>query len=498
MNANRASIMPQVIATWCEQAGHRVRFLCYTGVEDLEEEIAGDTDLLFIGAFTRSAQLAYAVSNLFRKRGVVTAIGGPHARSFPEDASRYFDYVLGLSDKEQVLAVAEDCARHRPRGVHLSASRQPLQLPTVRERWRYIEPTLAKARALKIVPMIASMGCPYTCDFCIDAEIDYQPLEMEPMQEDLRFLRTQMRRPFVGWHDPNFGVRFGETMDAIEAAVPPGSIRFAAESSLSLLSEPNLRRLSANGCVAILPGIESWYSHGNKSKTGRSSGMEKVRQVSDHVNLILKHIPYVQTNFVLGLDCDEGPEPFELTKKFIDLAPGAFPAFSLLTYYGEGSPLSLRQAEEGRVLPFPFHFLNSSKAMNVRPKNYTWPEFYSHLRDLSAYSLSWPRVFRRFGANRGLSARWLNAVRARSSKKPAYYGRIQHLLENEPPFRAYFEGTSRVLPELYVGQMRRDLGPFFDALPPGALEYEPPRGRAVSGGPSLLVKGPAQGSAAEQ
>ena len=40
---------------------------------------------------------------------------------------------------------------------------------------------------------------------------------------------------------------------------------------------------------------------GNKSKT-RRTGMDKVPQVSDHVNMILRYIPYIQTNFVLGLD----------------------------------------------------------------------------------------------------------------------------------------------------------------------------------------------------
>ena len=53
--------------------------------------------------------------------------------------------------------------------------------------------------------------------------------------------------------------------------------------------------------------------------------MDKVKQVADHVNMILRYIPYVQTNFVLGLDGDMGPEPFELTKTFIDLAPGRVP-----------------------------------------------------------------------------------------------------------------------------------------------------------------------------
>ena len=35
MNANLASIMPQVLGVWCEQAGHEVSYVCFTGGEDL-------------------------------------------------------------------------------------------------------------------------------------------------------------------------------------------------------------------------------------------------------------------------------------------------------------------------------------------------------------------------------------------------------------------------------------------------------------------------------
>ena len=31
-----SGIMSQEIATWCEQEGHRVEYLCYTGLEDLK------------------------------------------------------------------------------------------------------------------------------------------------------------------------------------------------------------------------------------------------------------------------------------------------------------------------------------------------------------------------------------------------------------------------------------------------------------------------------
>jgi hypothetical protein len=477
MNPNLASIMPQVIAVWCREEGHDVSFVCYTGLEDLRKELPSKVDLVFIGAFTEAAQTAYALSNLFRSQGAVTAIGGPHARCYPEDAQRYFDYVLGFTGRETLRDVLQDCSEHRPVGVHLTAGQQPKSLPGVRERWPFIEPTLKKApAALKIVPMLGSLGCPYTCSFCIDANVPYQPMDFDCMAEDLRFLLKKFKRPVVAWHDPNFGVRFNDCMDAIERAVPPGRIEFIAESSLSLLSEAHLARLRDNGFQALLPGVESWYDLGNKSKTGAQQGMDKVRQVADHVNLILSYVPYIQTNFVLGLDSDQGAEPFELTKRFLDLAPGAFPGYSLLTAFGRAAPLNLDYQYAGRVLPFPFHFLNNNQAINVTPRNYSWRDFYDRVIDLTRYSFCWKAIWRRFHSTRGLTARAMNLVRAVSTEgfgRLAYYREIRRRLDEDAQFLPYFERETTALPQFYVDLARQDLGALWEWLPAGALYHDP-------------------------
>jgi hypothetical protein len=372
--------------------------------------------------------------------------------------------------------VLQDCAPHRPLGLHLAARQQPATLPGVRERWKFIEQTLQKAPFIKVVPMLGSLGCPYTCSFCIDAVIPYQPLDVEVIKGDLRFLLQQFKRPLVGWHDPNFGVRFNDAMEAIEAAVPPDRIDFIAESSLSLLSEPHLQRLKRNGFKALLPGIESWYDLGAKSKTGTLQGMEKVRQVSEHVNLLLRYMPYVQTNFVLGLDVDEGPEPFALTKRFVDLAPGAFPGYSLLSAFGQAAPLNLEYQRANRVLPFPFHFLNNNQAMNVTPQHYAWPDFYERVIDLTRYTFSWRAILHRCRATTGMIPRWMNVVRAVSSEgfgRIKYHTAVLHRLHTDRQFRRYFEQETTELPPFYVDMVRQDLGPLWEWLPEGALHHDP-------------------------
>jgi len=476
MHANFASIMPQAVAVWCQEEGHNVTYLCYTGFENLADELPGNVELVFIGAFTEAAQLSYALSNQFRSRGAVTVLGGPHARCYPQDAQKYFDYVLGFTDKSIIHEVLTDCAPNRPMGVHLSAAGQPSSLPGVRERWAFIEPTLRKAPFIKMVPMLGSLGCPYQCSFCIDSVVPYQPLDMDVMKADLAFLLTKFKRPLVGFHDPNFGVQFHNCMNAIEEAVPPGRIDFAAESSLSLLSEPHLVRLKRNGFKALLPGVESWYDMGEKSHTGKLRGMGKVLEVSEHVNMILRYVPYLQANFVLGLDVDEGNEPFELTKRFIDLTPGAFPGYSLLSAFGQAAPLNLHYQEAGRVIPFPFHFLNNNGAMNIAPKNYSWPAFYQHVIDLTRYSFSSRSILKRARATRTFIPKWLNAIRALSSEgngRIAYYSEILRRLNTDPQFRPFFEMQTTEIPQFYVDRVRKDMGSMWRWLPEGGLQHDP-------------------------
>ena len=474
MHANLASIMPQTIATWCEEEGHTVNYVCYTGLEDLVEELPETPDLVIIGTFSQGAQLAYALSNLFRSKGAVTVLGGPHARCYPQDAEKYFDYVLGFTDKTVIRDLLQDCSPHRPIGVQLSANGQPVALPSVQERWKFIEIAHRKAPWIKAVPMLGSMGCPYTCSFCIDSVIPYQPLEFDGIKSDLRFLLGKFKRPLVGWHDPNFGIQFDAYLSAIEEAVPPGSIDFIAESSLSLLSEPHMKRLKQNGFKMMMPGVESWQDFGNKSKTGKNQGMDKVRQVSEQVNMILRYVPYVQTNFVFGLDIDEGPEPFELTKRFLDMTPGAYPAYLLLTSYGQAAPLNLEYQKEGRVLPIPFYFLDSKRGMNIKPKNYTWDELYDNVIDLIKHNASWQTMYNSYKAIPHFTARWLNVIRVLPwFEQLKYYREIRRRLDEDPQFRPFFEGKTTEIPEFYVERIRKSLGPLWEWLPEGALYHDP-------------------------
>jgi hypothetical protein len=179
---------------------------------------------------------------------------------------------------------------------------------------------------------------------------------------------------------------------------------------------------------------------------------------------------------VLGLDSDEGAEPFELTRKFLDLTPGAFPGYSLLTAFGRAAPLNLEYQRAGRLLPFPFHFLNNNHAMNVRPKRYSWPDFYDHVVDLTRYSFSGRAIYRRFRATPDVTARGMNLVRAVSTEgfgRLRYHKEIRRRLDTDRQFRGFFEQDSVELPGFYSDMVRRDLGWLWHWLPEGGLHHDP-------------------------
>ncbi len=237
-----------------------------------------------------------------------------------------------------------------------------------------------------------------------------------------------------------------------------------------------MKRLKRNGFKAILPGIESWYELGGKSKTNGIAGMTKVKHVSEHINMIMRHIPYVQANFVLGLGSDEGTEPFELTKRFLDLTPGAFPGYSLLSAFGQAAPLNLEYQRAGQVLPFPFHFLDNNHAMNVKPQKYSWPDFYDNVIDLTKYTYTWKAIAKRFRANGGIKPRLMNVVRAVSSEgfgRIKYFTQVRRLLDTDRQFRSFFEQETTELPSFYSDLIRKDLGPLWEWLPKGAMYHDP-------------------------
>ncbi|MBC6952046.1 hypothetical protein DWB58_29360, partial [candidate division KSB1 bacterium] len=160
--------------------------------------------------------------------------------------------------------------------------------------------------------------------------------------------------------------------------------------------------------------------------------------------------------------------------------------------------LNLDYQRDQRVIPFPFHFLNNNHAMNVRPKNYAWPEFYDHVVDLTRYTFSWRAIGRRYQAIDARIPRWMNVVRAISSEgfgRIKYHTAMRRRLDHDLPLRRFFEQETTEIPQFYINRMQQDLGPLWHWLPQGALQHDP---NAYLKSELSQVLPPANGKAAGQ
>ena len=67
-------------------------------------------------------------------------------------------------------------------------------------------------------------------------------------------------------------------------------------------------------------------------------------------------------------------------------------------------------------------------------------------------------------------------VRAISSEgfgRIKYYKTVRRLLDTDRSVRRFFDGETSTVPSFYVDRIKRDLGPFWQHLPPGALDHDP-------------------------
>jgi hypothetical protein len=263
-------------------------------------------------------------------------------------------------------------------------------------------------------------------------------------------------------------------MEIIESAVNPGKLRFSAESSLSLLNERHLKRLKNNNFIIMSPGIESWFEFNDKSNQHRNVGMDKVQSVAEQVRMITRYIPYVQTNSIFGLDSDAGRLPFELTKRFVELVPGVYPNYLVLTAFGNAAPLNHQYQLEERVVDIPFPFLDGYSTLNVKLKNYSYVEFYDHLIDLVRFSFSPRMIRRRFMANNHSFPKWMNILRTISSEKGGSAKRLTEIRNRfaaDREFQAFYSGESIKPPSFYLDKIREGMGGFYDSLPEKVLKY---------------------------
>ncbi len=471
-----AGVMPQVVSAWARRQGHATFYATWYGAGRAEKLLPDDLDVVFIACHSPGSLVAYALASIYRARGVHTVLGGPHAASFPADAERFFDTVVESCDETVIARLIDDPSAHRgiiATGAALDA------LPTVEER----EPEIRRSAMLggrpffaTTVPLLSSLGCPYRCDFCIDATRRWTLLPAGDLEGDLEFLESRYPGVRLVFHDPNFAVRFDEVMEVLATRPPQHRLPYAMQASLSILTPQRLPRLAETGCVYTAPSLETFSDYAEKSGIAPAPATERLGKMIGHLQAIADHVPGIQVNLIFGLDQDgDGREHLELSLALMRAVPFALITATIAMPYG-GTELHQRLRREGRLLtslPPAFYYLPDMAFL--RPSGDHPEALYDRLIRAFEVMTSREILLARARSSLPLGLKVLHNARALEARRMLKRLRVvRRRLDTDNELRAFFHGAHGRLPDWYRQRARRRLGPYARLLAPDWL-------RAVQG-----------------
>jgi hypothetical protein len=477
-----ASVMPQVVAAWARRGGHRVDYAVYHGQRDPLSLLPGDLDVALISCHSRGSVLAYALSVALRRRGVVTVLGGPHASSFPDDAARFFDLVVDQCDEALLADILRAPRAHR--GV-VTTERPLREIPPLAERLADVERAAfvgGRRTPATTVPLLASVGCPYTCDFCIDGRRRYASLDAGALRDDLVELGRRHPGIRVVFHDPNFAVRFDAVLEVLESIPPARRLPFAMQASMAILRPARLGRLRDAGCVYVAPSLESWSGYSVKAGVGKASGEAKLEASIAHAREIARHVPGVQINIIYGLDADgDGREHAALTHRFVEALPEVFVTATIAMPYG-GTELYERMLREGRILRRMPLALSYMPHVATVPLGADARPLYEHLIAFFEQARAPSLLARRLRSSLPAGLKLLHGIRSQHARRTLGVLRsLRRRLDEDPHFAAFHRGEEVPTPEVYRAAVRSLAGRYAPALderifePVHALPAAPPR-----------------------
>jgi hypothetical protein len=175
-------------------------------------------------------------------------------------------------------------------------------------------------------------------------------------------------------------------------------------------------------------------------------------------------VPYLQANFVFGLDGDQGDEPVALTKEFMRRTPVVWPVVNIPHPFG-ATPLFERYRRSGRILttlPFAFYY---SPYTATTFRHYDPVAYYRKLVELFEYFTSPAMLARRLVSTSRPLVRAAHVVRTAVKRRKLRVLRgLLAMLESDRQFRTFHEGETTVLPEFYHHEFERMLGRYAELV----------------------------------
>ncbi len=341
----------------------------------------GSWDIAGITCCASSSPRAYALCDYFKKRGILTVLGGAHPTLMPEEAGQHADAVIaGAAD-----VVWPQLLRDRQTGRVKKSYRQTacgrVHHPVAR---RDLEP---RGAYLNVPTVIATLGCGNRCDFCSINRLweAGQRRDIAEVVGEISALGSER----VLFLDPNL-TGDAEYAKELFRQLIPLRVQWAGLGGTDLARDRELLDLAVrSGCKGILMGFESFCA---ESLALAHKDTNDVSAYRDLVDTLHKHDIGILGTFMLGLDADT-PESLMRMPEQIDALGLDIVRFSVLTPF-PGTRLFDRFAREGRIITRDWRWYDQEHVV-FQPRHMSPRRLQELLHAVWRQSFSLQRIFRR-------------------------------------------------------------------------------------------------------
>ena len=351
-----------------------------------------DYDLVGITGYVVHLRRAKEIAQIFRRRGIPVAIGGPGVSSAPERCRDFFD-ILFIGEAEytwpQFIA---DWKAGNYRNEYRQITKPPMEISPL-PRWDSLTEHL-KDYALGAVQ--TTRGCPFDCEFCdviylFGRRPRHKPIS-RVLEEVSALQNLGVERIF--FCDDNFIGNIRYTKHLLKELIALNNsfqkpMQFQTQATINLANDEELLELMADANFGILfIGIES----PNKEALKETNKLHNYRSnLVEDLKKIMSYGMAIKGGMIVGFD-EDTPEIFGQQFEFLQEACVPIPTINLLKA-PVGTKLWARLRKEGRLLvDYDRHHSENLRAgtTNIIPKQMTRVELLSGYLSLIEKLSEWP------------------------------------------------------------------------------------------------------------
>lgn len=281
------------------------------GIEPFRLE---EADLVGLTAVTQNASRAYELAALFRELGIPTIMGGIHASTLPDEASRYVDTVV-MGEAESIWkTVISDFERRKLKRIYV-APRPSLENLVLPRRDLYSDKYPIKG------VIQSARGCPLNCDFCSVTAFNGGTYRPRPFREVLSEIE-QMGRKLTFFVDDNilgYGKKAEQRAIKLFQGIVDRQLRIKWSSHAGINFAQNkeaLKLAQKSGCFNLFIGFESLDPETLRSMHKSPNLSAGVQNYKDIIRTFHDYGIGITGGFIFGYD-SETEDVFDRVTEFI-------------------------------------------------------------------------------------------------------------------------------------------------------------------------------------